>query len=273
MQEIIASRRNENVKFASYISKSSSFRKKEGLCFLEGARLCADAALSGNKIRTLFFTPKAGSKYESYISRIKDSADKIYSIDSHIADYLADTKNSQGIFCICEIPKAENTLAGHVPGGNYLALENIQNPDNLGAALRTAEAFGISGVVFGGNCCDAYSPKSLRAGMGAVFRLPVYIEKDMAAAVRQLNVLGFETYAAVPDRTALPVTEADFGKPSVMVVGNEGNGLTEATVRECGKCVTIPMPGRAESLNASAAAAILMWEMMRHKAAGGDPHG
>ena len=273
MREIIESRRNENIKFAAYVSKSSPFRKKEGLCFLEGARLCADAALSGKKIKALFLTPKAEIKYEKYIGRIAKSADKIYTIDPNISEYLADTKNPQGVFCICEISKPKNKIIEIEHTGNYLALENIQNPDNLGAALRTAEAFGISGVILGGNCCDAYSPKALRSGMGAIFRLPVYIEKDMTAAVRQLNALGFTTFAAVPDRAAMPVTEASFENPSAIVIGNEGNGLTAETVQECKKCVTIPMPGRAESLNASAAASILMWEMMRHMAYGGDTHG
>ena len=269
MREIIASRRNDHVKLAYCLSKSSSFRKKKGLCFLEGARLCADAAMSGNKTRALFFTPKAEIKYKDYIMRIKCPEDKIYVIDQSIADYLADTKNPQGVFSISDIPYTENKLSGVPRSGNFLALENIQNPDNLGAALRTAEAFGISGVVFGGACCDAYSPKALRAGMGAVFRLGVYTRADMPSAVRDFNSMGFSTFAAVPDRSALKVTDIDFRGSSVMVIGNEGNGIMPETVRECKKCVTIPMSGRAESLNASAAAAVLMWEMMRGKEAGG----
>ena len=149
------------------------------------------------------------------------------------------------------------------PAKSYLALESVQDPANLGAALRTAEALGIGGAVLGGECCDMYSPKVLRASMGAVFRLPIFRAENMAQAVGSMNADGFATFAAVPDREALPVTRADFSRPCVAVVGNEGNGLRPETIRACSISVNIPMAGRAESLNASASAVILMWEMMR----------
>ena len=144
-----------------------------------------------------------------------------------------------------------------------MAVENLQDPGNLGAVLRTAEALGLSGVLLAGNCCDVYSPKVLRASMGAVFRLPFRSVERLADAAPTLRQTGFALYAAVPDRTAKRVTELSFEKPSIIAVGNEGNGLEAETVAACGQAVTIPMRGRAESLNAAASAAILMWELMR----------
>lgn len=261
MPEIIKSRKNEIIKTAARLSKSTVFRRERQLCFLEGARLCADAALSGIKIQILFFTEKAGGKYQKYLKPVMAAAGQVYIIMPEVAETLSETKNSQGVFCICETTNGISDLSKMKPEKNYLALEDIQDPANLGASLRTAEALGVGGVILGGECCDAYSPKALRAGMGAIFRLPIFLSEDMVQAVKQMNSAGFVTLAAVPDRAAFPVTQIKFESPAVMVVGNEGNGLSPLTQQICTKRVTIPMPGRAESLNASAAVAILVWEM------------
>ena len=142
-------------------------------------------------------------------------------------------------------------------------METVQDPGNLGAALRTAEALGLGSVLLAGSCCDVYSPKALRASMGAVFRLPVFFSRKLPDALDALHGQGFFSCAAVPDSSARPITEVDFSHPCIMAVGNEGNGLTEAAAAACNLRVTIPMLGRAESLNAASSAAILMWEMMR----------
>jgi TrmH family RNA methyltransferase len=141
-------------------------------------------------------------------------------------------------------------------------LEEIQDPANLGTVLRTAEALGEKAVLLCGKGCDPYSPKVLRGSMGAVFRLPMISIPNFAEAAPLLKKCGWTLWAAVPDSDALRVTKADFSNPSVMAVGNEGNGLSKETIALC-QPVTIPMLGRAESLNASASAAILLWEMMR----------
>ena len=190
-------------------------------------------------------------------------AARAYLLAPHVAELLAETKTTQGVFCICEKRPGTVGLEGLSPQGHLLAVENLQDPGNLGAVLRTAEALGLSGVLLAGNCCDVYSPKVLRASMGAVFRLPFRSVERLADVAPTLRQIGFALYAAVPDRTAKRVTELSFEKPSIIAVGNEGNGLEAETVAACGQAVTIPMRGRAESLNAAASAAILMWELMR----------
>ena len=268
MPEIILSRRNEIIQSAVHLSGSAEYRRECGLYFLEGARLCADAASSGVPVRMLLYTESAGEKYEKYLSPILKTARKTYLVGSQAAKALSCTKTPQGIFCICEMPRKALKGSELPASGTYLALENLQDPANLGTILRTAEALGIDGILMGGSCCDLYSPKVLRASMGAVFRLPVFMEEDLPAAFLELNRRGFLTAAAVPDSGALPVTRMDFSAPCVLAVGNEGNGLTQETRDACSREITIPMMGRAESLNASAAAAILIWEMMKSRAGG-----
>ncbi|MDF1495936.1 TrmH family RNA methyltransferase [Caproiciproducens sp. CPB-2] len=268
MPDLITSRQNEIIKHAARLSSTAGFRREEGLFLAEGARLCRDAAQSGVGIRTLFYTAQAGERYADYLGEIQPAAEESYLVEPHVAALLSDTKSPQGIFCVCRMRAGTEKLEAMEPGLHYLGLENIQNPANLGAVLRTAEALGIGGVLLGGSCCDVYSPKVLRASMGAVFRLPFYVGAELASAIGFLNGRGFVTLAAVPDSSAQKVTEVGFRKPTVLFVGNEGNGLTSAAVAACSGSVTIPMLGRAESLNASASAAILMWEMMREKSGG-----
>jgi TrmH family RNA methyltransferase len=268
MPDLITSRQNETIKCAARLSSSAEARREQGFFMVEGARLCGDAAKSGIAVKILFYTPQANEKYADYISDIFEIAEQAYEVEPHVAALLSDTKTPQGVFCVCEMRRSAFGLSGINRGLHCLALENIQDPANLGAVLRTAEALGIGSVLLAGSCCDIYSPKVLRASMGAIFRLPFFLADEMAQAVKQLNTQGFASYAAVPDAGAQPVTTINFETPAVLVVGNEGNGLTQEAIAACSGTVTIPMLGRAESLNASACAAILMWEMMRSKSGG-----
>ena len=264
----ITSRKNEIIKEYRKLSASSSCRREQEKLPLEGARLCCDAAESGLKVLSLFYTEEAAEKYGDYLKIIRDFAPVEYLISQPVAQCLSETKNPQGVFCVCSLPSENSDIPSSLSGKHYLMLENIQDPANLGAVLRTAEAVGIGGVILTGSCCDAYSPKALRAGMGAAFRLPIFRRESAPETVACLNEAGFRTLAAVPDRDAVPVTLTDFSIPSVAVIGNEGNGLTDETEQACIMRVTIPMKGRAESLNAAASAAVLMWEMMREKGGG-----
>ena len=258
----IESRKNERVKIYKKLSQSASERARSGEFTAEGARLCADAARSGVRIKSVFYTVQALEKYRPYLEEIFGRAESACEISEPVAEALRDVRSSQEVFCILsrEGLPSEGTLS---PEGLYIAAERIQDPSNLGALFRTAEALGISGVILSDDCCDRFSPKALRASMGSVFRLPVQEVKNLPASLRKWGEQGFFTFAAVPDQNAESVLQCRFAPGSITVIGNEGSGLTEETIRACRTRVTIPMRGRAESLNASAAAMILMWEMMR----------
>lgn len=258
----ISSRKNELIKETAGLVRSVENRRAQGLFVVEGARLCYDALRSRTPVERLFFTEKAKEKYREYIEPLMEKAREVYSVEPHAAELLSDTKNSQGVFAVCRMPE-KKTFEALLPEWKYIAVENLQDPGNLGAVMRTAEALGISGLVLFGACCDVFSPKTLRAGMGAAFRLPVYEGGEFAACALKLHQKGLSTFAAVPDASAEKVTECKFPKGSVMLVGNEGNGLLPETIKACCRRVTIPMEGRAESLNAAASSAILMWEMVR----------
>lgn len=262
--EKITSRLNGRVKAAAALVASAAARRAEGLFVLEGARLCADAGETGVLIRQLFLTEEALGRYPGEAAFLLEKAEAAFLITEEISRRLGDTQTPQGIFCVCEVldkPPSDDTIEKN---GSYIAIENIQDPANLGAIARTAEALGVSGLLVSGGC-DVYSPKAQRAAMGALLRLPVLRADSMEGALRPCRALGMRIYASTPRADALPVAQAGLGPRTVCVVGNEGAGVTRETMALCDALVTIPMLGRAESLNASAAAAILMWEMMRTK--------
>ena len=257
--ETITSRQNKIIREAAALS-SGEERRARGEFLCEGARLCQDAARSGVEILRCFFTEEAKQKYAPYVEEASAASGESYLVADHVAKLLSSTKNSQGVFCQCRRPQV--TVEEEEPFA--LVLEDLQDPGNLGTVLRTAEALGFRRAYLLGDCCDPLSPKTLRASMGAVFRVDLVEEPSRDTLCEALGQKGYTLLAAVPDSAALPVTELEFGRGKWAVfIGNEGNGLTPETIALCHKGVTIPMAGRAESLNASAAATILLWEMAR----------
>lgn len=263
----ILSKDNAKIKYVKKLISNGNFRKKEKYFIVEGVRLCYDAFLSKVLINEVFYTETAIAKFSDKLKCIIDSSKNAYKVSEEILKSISDTKTPQGIVCVCEKLDKHFSLNTIMNMGKFIVLENIQDPGNLGTILRTAEALGINFVVMSSDCCDIYNAKVLRGSMGAVFRVNVIFSDKISDVIRFLqrnnNV---KIYAAVPDKSAELITEIHFNKEDAVgiAVGNEGNGLSTEVINFCDAKVTIPMLGRAESLNASMAAGILMWEMMRN---------
>lgn len=259
--EKITAKTNEKIKYAARLAESASFRRENGEFLLEGARLCHDAAISGIEIVRAFFTSKALWKYAEYISSITAKSLVCNEIVTEISQKLSGTESSQGIFCICKM-RDTSQEAEILPNGKYLALENLQDPSNLGAICRSVEAIGLEGLIVSGGC-DIYNPKALRSSMGSLLRLPVIETSRLSELLTEANEKGMLTMASVPDSSAEDIRNVGKDGGVICCVGNEGSGLSDEAVSACKKTVTIPMCGRAESFNAAAAAAILSWELKR----------
>lgn len=257
--EKITSRTNDKIKRFLKLSASSKERRETSLYVIEGARLCFDALLSGEDFIEFFFTEKAREKFEKQVNSILKKAENCFIISEEVSVKLSSTPSPQGMFAIVkqrQIPLAFDTQLC------YIALDGVQDPANLGALSRTAEALGVNGLILY-NCCDIYNPKALRASMGAFFRLPVMLTDELPMLLKNKAIEGMMTVAAVPDRDSEDITALDFSKGAITVIGNEGNGVSLPVINACTKKAVIPMKGRAESLNAAAAGAIVMWEMMK----------
>lgn len=254
--EAITSKDNRLVKETVRLLSSAKARKQSGLFVLEGLRLCRDAVRCGCKPQTVLFTEAFYAAHREALSEICTPAQKSYCVSDAVAQKLSDTPSPQGVFCVLQMPE-QAPFGGQ---GKYIGLENLADPSNLGAVARTAEALGLDGLVLFGTGCDPYAPKAQRAAMGALVRLPVYAFADFAEFSRLYPDVN--TCAAVVEG-GRPANQGDFTAPCMVIVGNEANGLSEQTVLLCKQRLTLPMKGKAESLNAAVAAGIFMWEMMR----------
>lgn len=262
--EYITSVNNPKIKQVGKLLSSAKHRREEGLFVLEGLRLCMDLVRTGLQAEELFYTEEAYQKSPKELDELMAISSSIYPITNLVATKLTDTKNPQGVVCVVRsLDKQEgrNKIDKTSADGKYILLENVQDPANLGAISRTAEALGITGLIVSGGC-DVYSPKALRASMGALLRIPVLLTDDIPTTLKQAETAGLKTYASTPSTDAVSIAKADFRGGVLCVIGNEANGVTDETLAGCQERITIPMAGRAESLNAGAAASILMWEMV-----------
>ena len=245
---LISSKDNLRVKQLVKLQKSARFRRQSELFVAEGLRVCADAMRSGAVIKTLYVTEQAAEKYSSQYEQLSAYAEETVMLADNIFAAVSDTQTPQGF--LCTIKTLDKTIQFDTikDSGKFLALDNVQDPN-------------VSGVILSADCCDIYNPKVVRGSMGAVYRVPFMICGSIAAFLREHPEL--HSYAAVVDKDAEHITDTAFCAPCVAVIGNEGNGLGEETIAVCKHRITIPMKGNAESLNASAAATIIIWEMLR----------
>ena len=257
----LTSKDNAQIKNILKLKKSAKYRRQSGCFIAEGLRVCVDAVLSGAEIQALFVTKDAIEKNSDAYNTLSSHADETFVLSSALFDYISDTQAPQGFLCVIKTLDKSAYFDKIDNGGKYLVLDNVQDPNNLGTILRSAEAFGVCGVIMSDDCCDIYNPKVVRGSMGAVFRLAILSVSDLSVWFAEHPTLN--TYAAVVDKDAVKVNEIAFEPPCAVVIGNEGNGIRQETDAACNHKITIPMDGKAESLNASAAAAILIWEMVK----------
>lgn len=250
----ITSKSNPKVRQVKGLLTSAKNRNESGLFVVEGLRLCVDAVQNGFKPVSVFYTENCLAKHETEVKLVINSADESYSVAEDVFKQMADTVTPQGILCVFE--KFDNSVSFKT-GGKYVVLMDLQDPSNLGAIARTAKALGIDSIIVCGGC-DIYNPKALRASMGTMFRLSV-VEMSEDKLFEQLKLNKIPTFATTPNYNAIDLIECDFSNGFALFIGNEGNGLSDQTIKNCDFATKIKMDGITESLNAAAAAAIVIY--------------
>ncbi|MCL2856899.1 MAG: RNA methyltransferase [Oscillospiraceae bacterium] len=258
--QVVRSRENPHVRQLDSLLRRKKAREESGLFVLEGSRLCLDAVDAGLCPQSVMITPGALQKTPELKALIEAALQTIW-IDETLAERVSEQGTTQGVFAILE--QTQPATLEMNSRGRYLLLHEVRDPGNLGGILRTAAALGVSAAFLCG-CVELYSPKTLRASMGGVFRLPVVQTDDIHGQIRALREVGIEVFAtALREGARLPACLSESGGKAI-VIGNEGAGLPEEVVRECTGSVAIPMQGGTQSLNAAMAAGILLWEMMKY---------
>ena len=254
---MITSTSNAQVKALSKLIKNARARRQQQVYIVEGIRMFRETP--EDRIEKIYASESFVKEHETLLA----GKDWEMLSDSVFAS-VSDTKTPQGVLCLVKM--RENRLEDMLQqkNGLWLILENVQDPGNLGTIFRTAEAAGATGILLSSDSVDVYNPKVIRSTMGAVFRMPFFYVKDLPAAVKSLSGQGIRTYAAHLNGKNV-YDEEDYTEGCAFLIGNEGNGLRDE-VSECADClIRIPMCGKAESLNAAVAAAVLMFEAGRQR--------
>ena len=252
MAERITSRANPLMTHIRKLAASRSYRYESGEYLGDGVKLLEEAVRWNAGLTTVVHTP------ETDLPDLPASV-RVVEIPPDVMRSVSPMEAPQGALFLARIPGLEPPE--ELTGCRYLALEGVQDPGNVGTILRTADAFAADGLLLLPGCADLYSHKTVRASMGAVFRLPAWSctlpELGKLAEKSRLPVYG----AALREDTA-DVREVDLRR-SIVLIGSEGRGLSPDALAACGRTVRIPMRERCESLNAAAAAAVLLWEGWR----------
>ncbi|MFL6579912.1 MAG: TrmH family RNA methyltransferase [Burkholderiales bacterium] len=254
--EHITSRQNPLYKQARKLAGSARERHKTGQIVMDGTRLIgAYAEQFGLKNCTLLVSSQDAQRPDIQQIVEADSAQHAYLLADALFADIAQVATSEGIVAIAATP----TVASKTPDDFRVLLEGIQDPGNLGGLLRTAAAAGATSADLTRGCADAWSPKSLRGGMGAQFVLRVREHTSLAASLADFQGTVIGTSA----RAEQTIYDIDLSGPVMMMFGNEGRGLPDEVLSLAHQLVHIPMAGRMESLNVAAAAAICCFEKLR----------
>lgn len=246
--EIITSKSNPLIKYALSI-KEKKHSQSSGECIVESEKVIHDLLMSKIKVTTLIVSSDKVSKYD-YLVKMHDG--KTYFVSPELCKTLGETITPSGVFAIVQIPK--NILSRK----NFLVLENIQDPSNLGAILRSAKAFGYDDIIMLGGVYP-YSPKVIRTSMGYVFESNI-VDMTLETFSDYIHSHNFMLYCADMDGFDVSNTPKSTCKYGI-VFGNEGNGVSLALKRLCNSVVTIPMQNNVESLNVSVSAGIIMYNL------------
>ena len=252
---MITSTSNPKIKQVALLRDKARARREEGAYVVEGLRMFRE--IPAGDVREVYVTQDFYNKNESLCSTYKD----LQVVSDKVFEKIADTVTPQGVVAV--VSMKETSLEDVLKGDFLLFLENIQDPGNLGTLFRTAEGAGVKGIIISKGSADIYNPKVIRSTMGSIFRMP-YIYVDDIASVISKEASNMNIYAAALEGAKDYTTVSYTGRCGILI-GNEGNGLKNETIKAAGKSVYIPMQGSVESLNASISGAILMYEAARQR--------
>ncbi len=264
---MITSTANARVKQIVQWQSKAKERRKDKVFLAEGLKMYEEAP--ENRILEVYLTQELETKIKEKNNEKADIWNKLQKngyeiVSSEVFARMSDTQTPQGILTVLKQPeyRLEELLAQ--PNPLFVVLENLQDPGNLGTIIRTGEGAGITGVIMSDNTVDIFNPKTIRATMGSIYRVPFLYVKELGDVLQQLHEHGVHTYAAHLKGETF-YDSFSFCEPTAFLIGNEGNGLTKTTADMAESYLKIPMEGSVESLNAAVATALLMYETHRQR--------
>ncbi len=248
------------------------YRERERSFLAEGVKLTQEALCHAQKYVQCVLLSRSAVERAGENDRILDIAETAKGLHVPVSIFadsafekISTESAPQGVIAVLSYLNdlhERDDFSAWQKGKRLLMLEEIRDPGNLGTVLRTAEALGADGVILAG-CADLYGSKVVRAAMGSLFRMPAYITSDGQACVKAMKEEGRRVLAAGLGEHTMTLGRYATDVGDCVVIGNEGHGISAPVLEECTACVRIPMTGQTESLNASVAAACILWEYFR----------
>ncbi len=261
--EIISSRSNKTIKYLKSLSLSRN-RQKESRFIVDGIRIIEEILEQGRSVKKLIISPLAAENERAamIVEAAREQGIEVVWVAERVVDYLAETKTSQGVLALVEPQEfsEDDLLKGQMP--MIVVAHLLQDPGNLGTIVRVTEAAGAGGVVTTPGTVDFYNPKALRATMGSIFRLPALRTQSLEAFVDRFKSRGYQTVAAMVSAKTR-YFDIDYTKPTILLLGQEGAGLTPEAGQLADYKVSIPMVTMIDSLNVASAASIILYEAVR----------
>ena len=256
---LISSRSNPTIKQIRSLRERKE-RERAGLFFIEGIRLVVEAAQPGAEIQTIVVAPDLlkSDVARQIVNEQRQKGTQVLEVTPDVFDALSQKEGPQGIGAL--VRERVRTLDDLSPAGPYwVALDEPQDPGNIGAILRTADATACAGVILLDHSADPYDPSALRASMGAVFSVPLVKARfaELVEWKRQRGVM----LVGTSDRGAVDYRQAAYQFPLVLLMGSEREGLSAEQIAACDLMVRIPMAGRSDSLNLAVATGVMLYEL------------
>lgn len=258
---MITSTSSSQVKHVIQLQKKAKVRKEYKEFVVEGNKMVSEAP--NDRVVKVYASETFAAMNDEFIKDLNVDNKSIEIVSDNVFMQMSDTRTPQGIMAIVKM--SEYNLCDIAKGTPLIiAIENLQDPGNLGTIIRMGEGAGITGVLMSANTVDIYNPKTIRSTMGSIYRVPFIYEKDFSQAIDDLKSRGVKVYAAHLNGSN-SYTDEDYKGASAFLIGNEGNGLTQVITDKADTLIKIPMEGEVESLNAAIACTILTYEAVRQR--------
>lgn len=242
-------------------------RREQGLFLLEGTHLIQEACVVGYPLDTVCCTDPWRVHYPDLWEQVVQQAKRVELVSQEVLEAIASTVNPDGV--VATAPRIEKQIAD-TPIQLGVALETLQDPGNLGTVIRTAAAVGVEGIWLSADSVDLDHPKVLRASAGQWFRVPMRVSDSLYTDLKALQAAGMQIVATEPT-ASLTYWQADFTRPTIVLLGNEGSGLSAQLANVAPVSVKIPLAEGVESLNVGIAAALILYEARRQQSWGSTP--
>ena len=271
--EIITSRNNQLVKWAASLSEKKN-RKDSGYFMAEGVKLTKEAFEAGLPVEYCIVSENKKDSIVEFLASFKNDERyekcRVVTVSESVLEKISTEKAPQGVISVIKhldffrdldiIYKEEFFLK---PEEKAIFLFSVRDPSNLGAVIRSSVAFGTDHVILSSDCADIYNPKTVRSAMGSLFRVKITTVKDVASFIKAAGENSRRVFAAELTDKAQSLNEAGLRSCDIVMIGNEGHGIDPEISALCDGSVYIPISKKTESLNASVAAAIFMWEQSK----------